>query len=152
MTELRENCTWRRCSVSRARFRLKLYEPAVKCLGDVGPVEILCASTSARLKYFYPDAKGVLSRLFSLIRHSSRSVYIYASILRHLTCSSLFPRKLSPYYFLASAVSAAINRGRHLRWNQEICNVWRVAVLTDFYRRARYFYSRILDLSGIRGE
>lgn len=78
MTELRENCTWRRCGVSRARFRLKLYEPAVKmsrrCRASWNSWYL--RPLSARLKYFYPDAKGVLSQSFSLIRHSSRSVYV----------------------------------------------------------------------------
>lgn len=111
MTELRENCTWRRCSVSRARFRLKLYEPAVKCLGDVEPVEILGTfDLSARLKYFYPDTKGVLSRSFSLIRHSSRSVYVSPRL-----SLSFFPSN-SHYITLPGAISAAINRDRHLRW------------------------------------
>lgn len=101
MTELRENCTWRRCSVSRARFRLKLYEPSVKCLGDVGPAEILGASSFARLKYFYPDAKDILYFIKVVLAYSSLiSVRLYIRItLRQLACSSLFPRKnLSPCY------------------------------------------------------
>lgn len=154
MTELRENCTWRRCSASRARFRLKLYEPAVKCLGDVEPAEILgCFDLRSTLKYFYPDTEGVLSRSFSLIRHSSRFVYMY---MYHSRIPRLFlssPLENSHRITLASAMSAAINRGRHLRWNQEICNVWRVAVLTDSCRRARYFYfTYFISVRYIRGK
>lgn len=96
MTELRENCTWRRCSVSRARFRLKLYEPAVKCLGDVGPAEILLDASTFSLdsnifistrKAFYPGR----SRLF--VTHLGSFICIYITP-RHLACFSLFLSKI----------------------------------------------------------
>lgn len=99
--------------MSRARFRLKLYEPAVKCLGDVGPVEILGTfDLSARLKYFYPDTKGVLSRSLSLIRHSSRFVYIYYPTAPRLSLSFLLDNS---HYITPAGATSAINRGRHLR-------------------------------------
>lgn len=68
MTELRENCTWRRCNVSRAR--LKLHEVRREMSRRRRRAEIAGASTFARLKYLCPSVRKARfyldrSRLFS---------------------------------------------------------------------------------------
>jgi len=110
MTELRENCTWRRCST---RSRLKLYELAVKCLGDVGQLKFLAFQTFARLEYFCPsrERRFYLSRSRLFIRHSSLSVYMYRSI------SPDSPEKTR--YYSRECYQLRQIASRYPRWNQK---------------------------------
>lgn len=120
MTELRENCTWRRCSVSRVRFRLKLYEPVVKCLGEASDVgqrlKFLALRLSLDSNIFAPARKAVLSQSFSLIRHSSLSVYMYRSI-RYVWLSR------ENAVLLSRVLSTATNRESTFEVKSEIRNV-----------------------------
>lgn len=84
-------------AMSRARFRLKLYEPAVKCLGDAGQLKFPALRPPLDSDIFAFARKVVLARSFSLIRHSSLSVYMYRSAAWAL------PRKRG--ITLASAIS-----------------------------------------------
>jgi len=99
MTELRENCIWRRCSVSRTRSRLKLYELAVKCLGDVGQLKFLAFQPSLHSNIFAPRAKdGFISVVlaYSFATHLCPFICI---VLSRLT----LPRKRG--ITLASAIN-----------------------------------------------
>lgn len=93
-----------RCSASRARFRLKLYELAVKWLGDVGLAQIsLALRPLARLEYFYPNAKDAFSR------HRSRLFIVHLCMCIHICAHTHTSRCIPSKFYLFFAKKRRIS-------------------------------------------
>jgi len=128
----------------RTRFRLKLYESAVKCLGDVDQLKFLALRPSLDLNIFTLAWKTVLSQSFSLIRHSSLSVYMY----RFIPPGSLEKTR----YYSREGYQPRQIASRHLRWNQKFVTFDESPFFTDLPEGTIFFLFEIFQIRHVESN